>query len=84
MNLDTEEYLDPIGFADDTNVNFSSLERGGVMKGLFSCFFYSTERGGGDIDKFRMGHHLAIFAKENPSPEFVDISDHVLRSILDY
>lgn len=88
VNLTKREYLDPESFEDDLSINRFSLERGGVMKGLFSCLFYSTGRGGGDIEEFRQGRWagdaVKIISKESLSWEFDDISEEVFTAVSRY
>ncbi|KAJ3277462.1 hypothetical protein HDU76_010355, partial [Blyttiomyces sp. JEL0837] len=55
VNLDTREYLDPVAFDDEPCVDQFSMSEGGVMKGLYSCLFYSTGSGGGDVEGFHKG-----------------------------
>src|SRR5205814_2831424 len=78
LNLDTQEYLDPNTFGDDESIDNFSLEKGGVMKGLFSCLFYSTGRGGGDIEEFSSGRwagsRVKIVERTSLSREHQDIS----------
>jgi hypothetical protein len=60
VNLDSKEYLDPEGFGDDLSIDNFSLERDGMLKGLFSYLFYSSGSGGGDIAEFRNSRWLFI------------------------
>jgi hypothetical protein len=88
VNLDNKEYLDPEGFGDDLSVDNFSLEREGVLKGLFSCLFHSSGSGGGDIAEFRNGRwagdRLKIVAKHLVSWEYVDMSEEISESVQQY
>ena len=81
VNLDKREYLDPEQFRDDTSVDKFCLEKDGVMKGLYGCLFYSTGRGGGDIEELRIGRwagdRLSIVEKKTLSGLYQDVSDEV-------
>jgi len=82
VNLDKREYLDPEQFGDDSSVDNFCLDKDGVMKGLYSTLFYSTGRGGGDIEDLRIGRwagdRLSIVEKKTLAEDFYsDVSDHV-------
>lgn len=82
VNIDQNEYLDPVEFGEDTCVvGFSSL-RDGIMMALFSCLFYSTNvTAVGDIPALTWGRwagdHLKIIEKANLPPGFKDVSKEV-------
>lgn len=86
VNLDKKEYLDPEMFGDDTSVDSFAMEKDGVMKGLYSCLFYSTGSGGGDIEALKKGRwagdRLSIVEKDTLSADYRDISFYV-ESLLD-
>jgi hypothetical protein len=88
VNLTTKEYLDPESFGDGENIDHFCMERDGVMKGLFSCLFYSTGRGGGDIEEFREGRWagdpVKIVSKESLSWEYNNISEEVFAAVSGY
>jgi hypothetical protein len=88
VNLATREYLDPESFGDGLSVDNFSLERDGVMKGLFSCLFYSTGGGGGDIEKFKQGRWagdpVKIISKGSLASEYDDISEEVFTAVSGY
>ena len=80
-NLDKREYLDPERFWDDASVDKFCLAKDGVMKGLYGSLFYSTGRGGGDIEELRMsrwaGDRLSIVEKKLLSEIYDDVSSDV-------
>ncbi|KAG0279408.1 hypothetical protein BGZ96_001977 [Linnemannia gamsii] len=70
LNLDKNEYLDPVvcksstqeededdgaGTAIATYVDAFAHQKDGIMQGLFSLLFYSNGSGGGDVDEFMKG-----------------------------
>jgi hypothetical protein len=83
VNLDKKEYLDPEQFGDAPSVDRFSLEKGGVMRGLYSKLFYSSGRGGGDIEELTngrwAGNRLAIIEKEKLEDSYREVSGGVVR-----
>jgi len=88
VNLDKKEYLDPEVFGNDSSVEKFALEKDGVMKALYSCLFYSTGSGGGDIEGFKqgrwVGQRLSIVGKDTLSSGCRNISHDVLEDLLEY
>lgn len=82
VNLDKKEYLDPEKFDDFLSVDKFSLEKGGVMRGLYSTLFHSTGSGGGDIEELTngrwAGNQLAIIEKEKLEGSYREISSSLV------
>ena len=81
VNLDKLEYMDPEQFGDDSSLDEFCMERGGVMRGLYSTLFYSSGRGGGDIEALRIGRwagdRLSIVEKHKLSDLYCEVSDDI-------
>jgi hypothetical protein len=61
----------------------SRRQKTGVMRGLYSTLFYSTGRGGGDIEELTngrwAGNRLAIIENEKLEASYREISDRVVH-----
>jgi len=81
VNLDQLEYLDPDQFGDESSVDKFCLEKDGVMKGLYSTLFYSTGKGGGDIEHLKIGRwagdRLSIVEMDTLPEFYRDVSGPV-------
>ena len=54
-NLDLKEFIDPLSFGSDANFDLYAFKQDGIMKALYSCLFFSSGGGGGDIDALTAG-----------------------------
>ncbi len=87
VNTDKKQFIDPVTFGSLKSVDDFGLEQDGVMKALFSCLFYSTGGGGGDIDAFKQGRWAGnrlklVEMSEAYSMGFTDISHEVNKVLL--
>ncbi|KAI8830611.1 hypothetical protein BJ741DRAFT_619370, partial [Chytriomyces cf. hyalinus JEL632] len=88
-NLDTNEYLSPKVFGNKHCLDLFAMYKGGVLKALYSCLFYSDEGfGGGDMECYRKGRwagcHIAILEKAQlpaNSKPWTNISNQVLAAL---
>ncbi|KAF9925502.1 hypothetical protein BGZ65_007705 [Modicella reniformis] len=91
LNLDKKEYLDPTKFKEPaTNAwDFAHLKHG-VMQGLHSLVFYSTEVAEGDVEAFIMGRwagqHITIREKDKfkDLDSWVDISEKAAEDVEEF
>jgi len=87
VNLDKCEYIDPEQFGDDSSLDEFCMEKNGVMRGLYSTLFYSSGRGGGDIEALRIGRwagdRLSIVEKNKLSHLYCEVSDDVQATLDD-
>jgi len=81
VNLDKFEYMDPEEFGDYSSLDEFCLERGGVLRGLYSTLFYSSGTGGGDIEALKIGRwagdRLSIVEKNKLSEWYCEVSDDI-------
>ena len=87
VNTDKDEFIDPFVFGSHQGFADFYQEGSGVMKALYSCLFYSTGSGGGDIPAFREGRWAGNRLKVVPlseaySAEYKDVSHEVNRFLL--
>ena len=55
VNTNKKEFIDPYTFGHHEGFEQYFQDQQGVMRGLFSCLFYSTGSGGGDMSAFKKG-----------------------------
>ncbi|KAG5185860.1 hypothetical protein JKP88DRAFT_254723 [Tribonema minus] len=84
VNLDKQEYLDPVAFGSGKHIADYFMKEDGLMQGVLACLFYSTGGGGGDIEEVLEAHRwavdrLQIMDKEEMPAHFKDASAEVLE-----
>ena len=89
VNSDKNEFLDPVTFGSHRGFVDFLQDRHGVLAALFSCLFYSTGAGAGDIAAFKKGRwagdHLKFVAlSEAYSADCKDVSHEVNKLLSAY
>lgn len=87
VNTDKKEFIDPYTFGHHEHFQQYIQDQQGVMRGLFSCLFYSTGSGGGDISAFKKGRWAGDRLKlvklaEAYDGDYKDISHEVRKLIV--
>ncbi len=89
VNTDKQEFIDPYTFGHHRGFQQYFQNPEGVMRGLFSCLFYSTGSGGGDISAFKKGRwagdRLRLVKLEGAyDGDYKDVSHEVRKLVAKY
>ncbi len=89
VNTDKKEFIDPYTFGHHEGFEQYFQDQQGVMRGLFSCLFYSTGSGGGDISAFKQGRWAGdrlrlVKLAEAYDDDYKDVSHEVRKLVAKY
>lgn len=89
VNIDKKEFIDPYTFGHHRGFQQYFQSQEGVMRGLFSCLFYSTGSGGGDISAFKKGRWAGdrlrlVKLEEAYDGDYKDVSHEVRKLVAKY